>query len=169
MKCISLILFFIFVILISGCSSTEILSDGHKATSEHLEEHEEEVHIHADFKVYVNDKAIDFSVPMYQLKAKSVHVEHGIGDVVHIHKEGITVGAFFETLGIEFNKACIIIPAEGSYCNEDDKELSFYVNGIENDEFENYEIKDLDKILISYGEGDIKEQLESITNLAAEE
>ena len=165
MKGIFLILFFIFVILISGCSSTEILSDGHEATSEHLEEHEEEVHIHADFKVYVNDEAIDFSVPKYQLQAKEVHMEYGIGEEIHVHKEGITIGYFFETLGIEFDKDCIVI--EDSYCSEDDKKLGFYVNGIENDEFESYEIKDLDKILISYGEGDIKEQLESITSLAA--
>ncbi len=97
-------LIFTLVILISGCSSTTILDDGHEATQEHLDEHshEEEVHIHADFKVYINDKQIDFSVSKYQLQAKSVHVEDGIGEVVHIHKKGITIGDFFETLGIEF-------------------------------------------------------------------
>ncbi len=160
-------LFFIFVVLIiSGCTTK--LEDGHRATDEHLEEHEhkEEVHIHADFKVYINDKAIDFSVPMYQLRDKSVHVEDGIGDMVHVHKEGITMGHFFETLGIEFDNECIVI--DDNYCSEDDNKLSFYVNGIENDEFENYEIRDLDKILVSYGGGDVEEQLTSITNLAAE-
>lgn len=167
MKNIFFLFFFIFIILISGCSKTT-LSDGHESTPEHLEEHEEEFHIHADFMVYINDKAIDFSVPMYQLQDKSVHVEDGIGDVVHIHKMGITMGYFFETLGVEFNKSCITIPVEGSYCNENDKELRFFVNNIENDEFESYEIKDLDKILVSYGEGDIKEQLKSITSLAVE-
>ncbi len=171
MKNIFLILFFILIVLISGCSSKTMLSDGHEATSEHLEEHEheneEEVHIHSDFKVYINDKAIDFSVPMYQLQAKSVHVEDGIGDIVHVHKKGITMGDFLKTLDIKFNKTCITIPLEGSYCNTADKKLSFYVNNIENDEFNNYEIKDLDKILVSYGKGDIKKQLESITSLAA--
>jgi len=172
MKTVTALLFFLFfivVILSSGCSSTERLDDGHEATTEHLEEHEEEeFHIHVDFKVYINDRVIDFSNSMYHLKAKSVHVEDGIGELVHVHKEGVTIGDFFETLDIEFNKTCIIIPIEGSYCNVGDKRLSFYVNGIENEEFESYETKDLDKILVSYGEGDIKEQLDSITSLAAE-
>lgn len=167
-KNIFLILFFILVILTAGCSTTTILSDGHKATSDHLEEHEKDkIHVHADFKVYANDNAIDFSILMYQLQSKSVHVEDGIGDVMHIHKKGITIGDFFETLDIQFNKTCITFQIEGSYCNADNKKLSFYVNGIENNEYENYEIKDLDKILISYGKGDIEKQLESITNLAS--
>ena len=105
---------------------------------------------------------------MYQLRDKSVHVEDGIGEKVHIHKDGVTIGYFFETLGIEFNKTCIIIPIEGSYCKISDKKLSFYVNGIENDEFENYEIRNLDKILVSYGKRDIKKQMEIITSFAAE-
>lgn len=48
--------FFIFIILSSGCYSIETLNDGHKATTKHLTEHEDEVevHIHADFKFYIN-------------------------------------------------------------------------------------------------------------------
>ncbi len=168
MKTKNTFLFFIFIIFISGCSST-ILPDGHDATPEHLEEHQEkEFHIHADFKVYIDDNQIDFSQLMYQLRSKSVHVEDGIGDVVHVHKEGITIGDFFKTLDIKFNNTCIIIPMEDPHCNTDNMKLSFYVNGIENDEFESYEIKELDKILISYGEGNIKKQLESVTDLASE-
>lgn len=160
MKTKNIFLFFIFIIFISGCSSTTILPDGHKATPEHLKEHQ--FHIHANFKVYIDDNIIDFSILIYQLRSKSVHVEDEIGDVIHVHKEGITIGDFFKTLDIKFNNTCIIIPMEDPYCNTNDKKLSFYVNNIENDEFENYEIKDLDKILISYGKGDIKKQLESI-------
>ena len=171
MKNIFLILF--LILFISGYSSTTNLPDGHEATSEHLEEHEhedeEKVHIHADFKVYIDDREIDFSIPMYQLKAKTVHVENRIGDVMHVHKAGITIGDFFETLDIQLYNNCIIIPVEGSYCNTDDKKISFYVNGVENDEFGDYEIKDLDMILISYGEGNIEEQLESVADIAAEQ
>ncbi len=167
MKNTFLVLFFIFTVLIGGCASTR-LSDDPKATDDYLEEQEKAFHIHADFRVYIDDKAIDFSVPMYQLKDKSVHVEDGVGELIHVHKEGVTIGYFFETLGIEFNKTCITIPIEGQYCNADNKKLGFYVNDIENNEFEGYEIKGLDRILVSYGVGDINSQLESVTNLALE-
>lgn len=162
-------LFFIVVILSSGCSPAERMDNGHEGISERLEEQEEKVHIHAYFKVYINSNKIDFSVPMYQLKDKSVHVEDGIGELVHVHKEGITIGDFLNTLDIGFDKKCIVISGEDSYCSEDDKKIRFYVNGIENDEFEDYEIRNLDKILVSYGGGDIEKQLESVTNLAAEQ
>lgn len=166
MKNTFLILFFILIVLISGCSSTYILPDGHKAASEHLEEHEKQkFHIHANFLVFINDKQIDFSALMYQLRAKTVHVENGIGDTVHIHKKGITIGDFLKTLDVKFNKTCITIQLEGSYCNTADKKLSFYVNGIKSNEFEDYEMEDIDKILISYGDGDITKQLETLANL----
>ncbi len=162
---------FIFIILISGCSSTELLDDGHEATSEHLEEHEheEKFHIHTDFKVYINDEQIDFSVPMYQLRAKSVHLEDGIGDVVHIHEKGITMGDFLETLGITFNDSCFVSGYLGDYCNQGDKTLKFYVNGEKNYQYADYEIKNLDKYLITFGndsEGDIQKQLNSISDNA---
>ncbi len=160
-KSIFLILF--SIILVSGCSST-IPSSNYE-----MDVKDKVFHVHADFKVYINNNAIDFSVPMYQLRDRHVHVENGIGEVIHVHKKGITIGDFLKTLDIEFNKTCIVIPLEGSYCNSGDKKLRFYVNSTENHEFEKYEIKDLDKILISYGEGSIEKQLETITNLPSKQ
>lgn len=167
MKHTLLILFFILIILIVGCSSIEKLDGGSKSAKRYNDKSNDEgkTHIHADFKVYLEGKSTDFSESRYQLNDESVHLEDGIGELIHVHKKGITMGYFLETLHIILNKDCILIPVEGNYCKKDNK-LSFYVNGIENDEFENYEIKDLDKILISYGGGDIKQQLESVTNLA---
>ena len=49
------------------------------------------------------------------------------------------------------------------------KKLKLFVNGKENNEFENYVFKKLDKILISYGNDsgeEINNQLASITNFA---
>lgn len=137
--------------------STSILKD---------ENFEQKVHIHADFKVYINDNIIDFSQPMYQLRDKYIHVEDNIGDVVHVHKADVTISDFFETLDIKFNNKCITIPIEGSFCNDDNLQLRFFVNNEENSEFEKYEMKNFDKILISYGEGDLTKQLDSITDFA---
>ena len=56
-----------------------------------------------------------------------------------------------------------------SYCTDGSKTLKFYVNNQPSNEFDNHVIKDLDKILVSYGDEDgveIGQQLNSITNLA---
>ena len=125
-------------------------------------------HQHADVKVYINGKAIDFSQKKYQLAARFIHFEDGIGDVIHTHATGLTIGHLFKSLGGDINNNCLVL--ERSYCNSNDNKLKFYVNGKPNNEYATYIIKDLDKILVSYGnesESEIKKQLNSITNLAA--
>ncbi len=126
-------------------------------------------HQHADVKVYINGKSIDFSQRKYQLTTSFIHFEEGIGDVIHIHATGLTVGHLFKSLGMDFNNNCMIFE-DGSYCNDGNKKLKFYVNGQPNNEFDNHVISDLDKILVSYGSEsglDLQKQLSSVTNLAA--
>lgn len=125
-------------------------------------------HLHADVKVYNNGKAIDFSQKKYQLTTSFMHFEEGIGDVIHTHATGLTVGHMFNSVGMNFNRNCIVIERK-NYCNDGNNKLKFYVNGQLNNEFDTYVIKDLNKILISYGnenEAAIQQQLSSLTNLA---
>ncbi|MBI2558517.1 hypothetical protein HYW20_04295 [Candidatus Woesearchaeota archaeon] len=126
------------------------------------------IHIHADVKAYIDGKSMDFSQKKYQLASSFIHFEDGIGDVVHVHATGMTLGHLFRSLGMDFNNNCIA--AEGqSYCNDADKTLKFYVNGQPDKEFDNKAIRDLDKYLVSYGsdnEAQIQKQLDSVTSLA---
>lgn len=125
-------------------------------------------HLHADVKVYINGQALDFSQRKYQLTNSFIHFEEGIGDVIHTHATGLTIGHMFKSVGIDFSNNCMIFEGK-SYCNENDKKLKFYVNGQLNTEFDNRVIHDLDKYLISYGnenDSEIEKQLNSITNLA---
>lgn len=128
------------------------------------------IHIHADFKVYIDGNSVNFSKPEYMVRAKHVHVEDMDGDVIHVHATGVTIGEFFNTLGMKFTNSCLKI--EGlQYCSSGEKTLKFYVNGEPNSEYDNYLMGDLDKILISYGNeppDKIKQQLASITDKAKE-
>ena len=125
-------------------------------------------HIHADAKVYINGNSVDFSQRKYQLATSFIHFEEGIGDVIHVHATGMTIGHLFKSLKGDLNNNCVVLEGQ-SYCNENDKKLKFYVNGKPSNEFSNYIIHDLDKILVSYGnenDAEIQKQLSSITNLA---
>lgn len=125
-------------------------------------------HLHADVKVYINGNSIDFSQKKYQLAARYIHFEEGVGDVIHTHATGLTMGHLFKSLHGDFNNDCVVLE-EADYCSEGSKKLKFYANGKLSNEYNNYEIKDLDKILVSYGtesEAQIQKQLNSITNLA---
>ena len=125
-------------------------------------------HQHADVKVYLDGQSIDFSQSKYQITTSFIHFEDGVGDVIHTHAIGLTIGNLFKSIGGDLNSNCLEFEGE-SYCNENGKTLKFYVNGQPNNEFASYIIHDLDKILVSYGsenDSGIKSQLSSITNLA---
>ena len=126
-------------------------------------------HLHADVKVYMKGKPIDFSQRKYQLATDYIHFEEGIGDVIHTHATGLTVGHMLNSVGIKFNGQCLVF--EGNkYCSEGNRTIKFYVNGKRRDEMYSYAINDIDKILVSHGtedEAGIQNQIGSITNLAA--
>lgn len=133
-----------------------------------------EVHIHADFKVYLNGKAYDFSEIKYQSTeehklSESVHLHDKNGRVMHIHNNGATLRDFFSSLGIELIEKCLTLDTGQKFCNKNGKTLKFFVNGQVNVDFERYQMKDLDKILISFGEdtdATIAKQITFITSEA---
>ncbi len=142
-------------------------------------------HIHADLKIYINGRALgedtlgllamDMSKMDSDLTSSFIHFDKGAlepeddGDVIHMHASGVPLWIFFQSVGMKFDKGCITLENKEKVCSEGNKQLKFFVNGKENNEFENYVFKDLDKILISYGdenEEEIQKQLESITDFS---
>ncbi len=119
-------------------------------------------HIHADWKIYLDGKATDFSGKDHMARMQQglsvssfMHVDSGApapektGDVLHMHATGAPLWIFFESLGLE-------LPDN----------VKMYVNAKETPDYKNYVFKDLDKILIADGKGNLTEQLNSITDFA---
>ena len=79
----------------------------------------------------------------------------------------MTVGNMFRGAGMTFTSQCLYTK-EADFCNDEKNSLKFYVNGKQNDQFDNYKIHDMDKILVSYGpkSQNVNDQLSSITDLA---
>ena len=126
-------------------------------------------HHHADIKFYLNGKQVDFSQKKYQLANTFIHFEEGIGDIVHSHATGLTLGHLFKSLGMELTGNCLLYEGK-NYCNDGNSKLKFYVNGKPNYEFDNKLVVDKDKYLISYGnesDAEVKQQIDSVTSLAS--
>ncbi len=117
-------------------------------------------HIHADWKIYLDGKVMDFSGKDHMTRMQKglsvssfIHVDSGspspekTGDVLHMHATGVPLSLFFKSLDIE-------LPDN----------VKMYVNGKEVQDWKNYVFSDLDKILITDGKGNITEQLNSITD-----
>ena len=145
-------------------------------------------HEHADFKMYVNVQAIDFSAEKYQTEiphdaqaeeecgndtSRLVHMHGWDGNVVHKHATGVTWGYFFGTIGINMSDSCIFVRKDGTaLCDAKFGSWRYFVNGKEVKQIRNVEIMNLDRVLITYGQADkteIAAQLETVTSKAASE
>lgn len=66
-------------------------------------------------------------------------------------KENLQLGRFFENLGLVFNSVQITEYKNGNACNNGkENEVKMFVNGEENIEFDKFQLKDGDSILIRY-------------------
>lgn len=129
------------------------------------------VHEHADFKVYIEGKPIDFTQSKYQSTPENdlnpdVHLHDGVGTVVHKHRSGITLGDFFKSLKMELTKGCLRLDTGEAYCSGPANTLKIWVNGQPSEKFDTFEWKDGDRILISYGSETttaLQAQMDSVT------
>ncbi len=119
-------------------------------------------HVHADWKVYINGKALGFEGKDHMSRMKAnlpissfIHVDAGApapentGDILHMHATGVPLWIFFESISLKLPNG-----------------IKVYVNGKEISDYKDYVFNDLDKILITDGNGGLKEQLDSITSFA---
>ncbi|MDP2973614.1 MAG: hypothetical protein Q8N60_01045 [Candidatus Diapherotrites archaeon] len=135
---------------------------------------ETEVHVHADFKVFLDGVDYNFAQEKYmtseaQVKSLRVHLHGMDGEIIHVHAKGVTLGEFFGSIGMQFNPNCFTLDSNERHCSDKIKTLKFFVNGAQNNMFENYEIRDLDRILVSFGSENgeaLQEQLNSVSDRA---
>ncbi len=130
-------------------------------------------HAHADFKVFVNGKAVDFGDEKFFHKSSFLHLDEDENkeiakSLLHKHATGVPLSLFFESVGGSFNDSCLVLPGQSAYCNGGGKTLKFFVNGEPRGEFGDYVLRNLDKILVSYGDANenVSSQLASITDYA---
>lgn len=144
-------------------------------------------HIHADFKIYVNGAMIDLNKIELQAPefaslefwsdantSKFVHLHEGETnkDVMHVHATGISLAMFLRAVSGKISQSCVNFPkiiSNREFCDEKNKTLRVFINGVKSNAPQDYEIKDMDKILISYGndsDAQVSMQIKSIGNNA---
>lgn len=78
----------------------------------------EEVHYHAGFRVYIDGRLQDYSAAKYMNiepcttgnqavkeddQAEKAHLHDGVGDVVHVHRNGAVWGDLFKNIHVRFD------------------------------------------------------------------
>lgn len=106
------------------------------------------LHIHIDLRILIdgNEEFIPANIGILSGVMRPIHTHDASGE---IHIEGpcardFTLGDFFKIWGREFNSQCVF-----DKCT-DAGSLKITVNGKDNNEFENYIMRDRDNILIEF-------------------
>jgi hypothetical protein len=114
------------------------------------------VHEHADFALYIRGQRFDFNQPQFISTAErelspAAHIHAPRTNVVHVHLDRTTWDEFFRSLGFELTDDSLKLP-DGTLLKDNEREtLKFYVNGVHVDALMFSNIRDLDRVLISYG------------------
>ena len=113
-------------------------------------------HEHVDLAIVLDGEKIDLSLDKYQstsydYRDPDIHLHDGVGEVVHLHKPGVTLGEFFETLDMSVTTDCFTFDDGQEYCSNEEQSMIVLVNGESISEPTAYGFQDLDQILVYYG------------------
>ena len=134
--------------------------------------YDDEVHVHSDFVIYINDEKVDLTDEKYQSSAeqilhKNVHLHDNEDNVVHRHAEGITFAEFLYSIGFTLTEDCFTSSGGTEYCANAENVLKLYVNGAESQEITKYIPQEENQVMLYYGtpnNPNLQSYLDSITD-----
>lgn len=131
-------------------------------------------HEHADFAIFINGERLSLDEPRFLESEDNeldpeVHMHAPRPTVVHKHRENVTWGRFFDSIGMTLSDSCLETADGENYCSEGSNSLKFFINGVKVDSLANTKLRDLDRILISYGGEEtaaLEEQIDAVSDQA---
>jgi len=135
---------------------------------------EDEVHVHADWKMIINDEHIRFTDEKYQsisgnVQHNDIHLHDYEDYVIHRHADDITFADFLSSISFRLTNECLTTDDGRQLCNNEAKQPMLFVNGERYWEMTEYEINEADRILLYYGSPEnprLAEYIDSVTDEA---
>lgn len=109
------------------------------------------IHWHPELSIYIKGEKQEISANIGIGAAHQPIHTHDTTGTLHLEVKGLVtkdetkLAKFFQIWGREFNSNCIF-----DKCNGSEGKVTVFVNGKENNEFENYKMRDKDNIEIKY-------------------
>jgi hypothetical protein len=119
-------------------------------------------HYHANFAVYINGQRYDFSQSKYMEEVagcnvskdvqpkQRAHMHNNVGDLVHVHDQGVTWGHFFTNIGWNVGKDYLVPDSGDILKTEGDLKLTYFLNDAIVTNVSNVLIKSEDVLLINF-------------------
>lgn len=136
--------------------------------------HDDVVHVHGDFRMYIGDERIRFTDEKYQSSTAhthhaSLHFHDGNDEVIHRHADNVTLVEFFDSIDMRLTNDCLTMDSGIKHCSDEASTLMLMVNNDRTLDIENYIFAEEDRILMYYGDPNnpkISEYTMGVTDLA---
>src|SRR3989344_4154514 len=109
----------------------------------------ENINYRASFAIFTNNTYRVFDDPKYHNQSPDVYMESA--NIVIVKKGGVTWSNFFATLPMNLKKDCLVTGTGQTFCTNENGKLRFFINGSEDPNALDKEIKKADKLLVTYG------------------
>ncbi|MDN5846999.1 MAG: hypothetical protein L0H53_12080 [Candidatus Nitrosocosmicus sp.] len=130
-------------------------------------------HEHAALLINLNGTNLDLAQQPYMVRSNYIHIESFNGKLdgttIHKHSTKVPMSEFFKSIKMDISNGCFITDTNQRYCDNEDYNLRYYVNGNETKDIMNYVLQDDDRILITYGKqnsNEIKDQLRELNTIS---
>lgn len=110
----------------------------------------DKVDIKASFTIITGGITRSFKAEKYHNQSPDVYIEASDPTLVHVTKIAIIWDDFFKTLPMKLTKECLTTGDGETFCDGKDGSLKFYLNGVEDKDLLQKEIKEQDRVLIKY-------------------
>ncbi len=144
---ISLILVLLAVLVFSKFQNKETTAPNLESTP--LVQNQE-VDIKATFTIITNGITRNFNAKMYHNLSSDVYIEASNPTIVYVKKKGTTWNDFFSTLPMKLTSDCLTTGTGQTFCTGDTGSLKFYLNGQKREDLLFMEIREGDRVLITY-------------------
>jgi hypothetical protein len=106
--------------------------------------------IKASFSIKTGSTVRNFSNPKYHNRSEDVYITSADPSVIYVKKKGVKWSDFFATLPMKLTKECLTTGDGETYCDIKDGSLKFYINGVEDKDALDKEIKEEDKLEVIF-------------------
>ena len=105
----------------------------------------------ANFEIYTNGTLRVFTAAMYHNQSENAYIQSPeTPNTVHVTREGITWGEFFDTLPFSLDEQCLTTGTGQTFCTGADGTLKFYLNGEEEPSALSLPIEPADELVVRF-------------------
>jgi len=105
----------------------------------------------ASFVIYTNGTRREFTDPKYHNTSGDLFIDASSPHTIRVREEGRVWSDFFNTLPMQVTPTCLTTGTDQQFCTNATHLLKFFINGTEDQNALEQEIRAGDILLISYG------------------